>query len=101
MITTSEEGAPIKTLPVFDILFKTRNWRVIGIRDDVLEEGPMMYHVSCGYATYILYEKKATCHGCDVIIPNRIQVIYTLLNFDNKGRQSYFKQGERHEQNTK
>jgi hypothetical protein len=78
----------------FDEVFKTRNWRIVQVKGEENEpapEGPSMYHVPCKYMTHILHREAPLCVGCCVVIPSKIQVVYSLMNFKRGDDSGYFR----------
>jgi len=78
----------------FKPVFKTRNWKLVQVKGQVgseAPEGPSMYHISCKHLTHVLCRSHPKCHGCNVPIPSRIQVVFSLLNFQYGDDPGYFR----------
>ncbi len=76
----------------YTVVFKMRNWRLMTHPDEEDEplDGPSMWHRGCKGFTHVLSRSRPQCSKCGVKIPEKIQTIYTLLNWKHGTRKEYF-----------
>lgn len=78
----------------YQVLFKIRNWRIttgIQIKIPITNlDGPSMWHRGCKGFTHVLSRSNPKCVKCGVKIPERIQTVYTLLNWQHGHNEEYF-----------
>ena len=97
-------GEPLKIKDkyhYYEEVFAVRNWSVVQTRvaDDhtvgqgkPVSEGPSMYHDLCHGLTHVLIKSDPKCHGCQRPRPSRIQVVYSLMNFERGASDEYFEE---------
>ena len=76
----------------YTIIFKMRNWRLTTHPDETSEplNGPSMWHRGCKSFTHVLSHSRPMCSKCGVKIPEKLQTLYTLLNFQYGHKEEYF-----------
>lgn len=76
----------------YTVVFKSRNWRLTTHPDesDTPLDGPSMWHRGCKGFTHVLSRSRPQCSKCGVKIPDKIQTLYTLLNWKYGHKEEYF-----------
>ena len=92
-----ENHANADTDPKYEVLFSIRNWRItINVEAVPLTQpnlsGPSMWHKGCNGFTHILSRSQPQCQKCFRKIPERIQTVYTLLNWQYGNNEEYFRE---------
>ncbi len=77
----------------YKVLFSIRNWRItIDVQNPDVNflDGPSMWHKGCSGFTHILSRSNPQCQKCGIKIPERIQTVYTLINWEHGTKEEYF-----------